>query len=184
MHEFQLIDKVFKPLTKGHGAAQNLADDVAKISIKNDEELIISKDIFVEDIHFLKKDGAFKIASKLLRTNLSDLASAGATPLYYMLGFSKNKNLDDKFITEFARGLKSVQDEFELCLIGGDTVSSEKLFFSVTIFGSIKKNKNLLRSQAQEGDLIFVSGTIGDAFIGCASNKSQVVSQKKMWNIF
>ena len=166
MKEFQLIEKYFKPLTESHKAAQNLADDVAKIRLKNDEELIISTDIIVEDVHFLRQDGAFKIASKLLRVNLSDLASSGAKPLHYVLGFSKNKNTDESFFLEFARGLKSLQDEFVLCLIGGDTVSSDKLFFSVTIFGVAKKGEILSRSQAQVGDLIFVSGTIGDAFLG------------------
>ncbi len=166
MQEFQLIEKFFKPLTKSHPAAQNLSDDVAKISLKKNEELVISKDLFVEDIHFLRQDGGFKIASKLLRTNLSDLAASGATPIHYLLGFSKSKDLDPKFIQEFARGLKSVQDEFNLCLIGGDTVSAEKLFFSITIFGVVKKGKNLLRSAAQDGDLIYTSGTIGDAFLG------------------
>ena len=166
MKEFQLIEKFFKPLTKAHEAAQNLADDVAKISLKKNEELVVSKDMIVEDVHFLRSDGGFKIASKLLRANLSDLAATGATPLHYLLGFSKNKNTDAKFFAEFAQGLKSVQDEFDLCLIGGDTVSSEKLFFSVTIFGVIKKGKILSRANAKNGDLVYVSGTIGDAGLG------------------
>ncbi len=166
MQEFQIIDKYFKPLTINSKAANGLLDDVAKISLKKDEELIISKDLFIEDVHFLKKDGGFKIASKLLRANLSDIASSGAKPIYYMLGFSKNKNLDKKFIEEFSLGLKSVQDEFDLCLIGGDTVSSEKLFFSITIFGIAKKGKILSRIQAKNGDLIFTSGFIGDAYLG------------------
>lgn len=166
MREFQIIEKYFKPLTKSHEAAQNLDDDVARIKIKNGEELIISKDIFIEDIHFLLADGAFKIASKLLRTNLSDLASSGATPLYYVLGFSKNNNTDAKFLRDFSRGLESVQNEFDLCLIGGDTVKSDKLFFSITIFGVNKKNQIMARNKAKKGDLIFVSGSIGDAFLG------------------
>jgi thiamine-monophosphate kinase len=170
MQEFKLIHEKFKPLTKGCKASLGLATDVAKISLKKDEELVISKDVFVEDVHFLRRDGAFKIASKLLRTNLSDLAAAGAEPLYYMLGFSKNKNLDKKFFDEFARGLKSVQDEFKLVLIGGDTVTSEKLFFSITIFGAAKKGKILSRTAAKNGDLIFVSGTIGDAYLGLQDN--------------
>jgi len=178
MREFQLIEKFFKPLTNGHKAAQNLADDVAKISPKKDEELVISKDLMVEDRHFLLKDGGFKIASKLLRSNLSDLAAAGTTPLYYMLGFSKNKNTDEKFLKEFARGLKSVQDEFNLCLIGGDTVSSEKLVFSITIFGAIKKGKTLSRNQAKAGDLIFVSGTIGDAFLGLQGTSDKFLQNR------
>jgi thiamine-monophosphate kinase len=166
MKEFQLIEKFFKPLTDGREEARNLGDDVAKISLKKGEELVVSKDLMVENVHFLLADGGFKIASKLLRSNLSDLASAGATPIHYLLGFSKNENTDQKFIKEFARGLKSVQNEFGLYLIGGDTVKSEKLFFSITIFGRVKKGKILARNQAREGDLIFVSGTIGDAFLG------------------
>jgi thiamine-monophosphate kinase len=83
-----------------------------------------------------------------------------------MLGFSKNNFTDEEFLTEFARGLKSAQDEFDLCLIGGDTVRSDVLFFSITIFGVAKKGEILSRARAQEGDLIFVSGTIGDAFLG------------------
>ncbi len=168
MKEFQLIKKFFKPLTENKKAARGLEDDVAQIS-----DLVISKDMFVEDVHFLRSDGGFKIASKLLRTNLSDLASAGAMPLYYMLGFSKNKNTDEKFLRDFARGLKSVQNEFGLCLIGGDTVTSEKLFFSVTIFGKVKNGKVLSRNAAKDGDLIYVSGTIGDAFLGRTTKASK-----------
>jgi thiamine-monophosphate kinase len=90
-----------------------------------------------------------------------------------MLGFSKNKNTNQKFIKEFVRGLKSVQDEFKLCLIGGDTVVSEKLFFSITIFGVVKKGQILARVNAKAGDLIFVSGTIGDAFLGLKNVKKE-----------
>jgi thiamine-monophosphate kinase len=159
--EFQLIHNFFKPLTQNQKAARGLIDDVAQIS-----DLVISKDIFVEDVHFLRADGGFKIASKLLRTNLSDLAAAGATPLCYMLGFSKNEHTDKKFLSDFSRGLKSLQDEFSLYLIGGDTVKSEKLFFSITIFGKATKGKILSRNAAKDGDLIYVSGTIGDAYLG------------------
>ena len=157
---------------------QNLIDDAAKIRLKKNEELIISKDLFVEDVHFLMSDGGFKIASKLLRTNLSDLAASGATPLYYMLGFSKNKNTDANFLKQFSQGLKSVQDEFDLNLIGGDTVNSKKLFFSITIFGIAKKGKILSRNQAKEGDLIFVSGTIGDAFLGLRKSNDQFLTSR------
>ncbi len=167
VQEFQLIHRFFKPLTKNKKAARGLADDVAQIS-----DLVVSKDIFVEDVHFLRADGGFKIASKLLRTNLSDLASAGAAPLYYMLGFSKNKETDEKFLRDFSLGLQSLQNEFGLYLIGGDTVKSDKLFFSITIFGKATKGKTLSRNAAKNGDLIYVSGKIGDAFIGRTSKAS------------
>lgn len=166
MPEFSNIEKYFKPLTEGHKAARNLQDDVAAISLKKDEELVVSKDMFAQNVHFLPSDGAYKIASKLLRTNISDLAAAGAKPLYYSLGFSNFKNCTEKFVAEFSRGLRDVQNEFGLCLIGGDTVSTNEMFFSITIFGVAKKGKILGRSNAKNGDLIFVSGNIGDAHLG------------------
>ena len=180
MQEFNIINTKFKPLANHNIAARGLADDVAKISLKKDEELVISKDLMVEDVHFLRQDGGFKIAAKLLLSNLSDLAAAGAKPAYYMLGFSKNKQINNKFLEDFTKGLKSVQDEFKLDLIGGDTVSSEKLFFSITIFGIIKKDKILSRDAAKDGDLIFVSGNIGDAFLGLQIKQNpQLKSEKK-----
>jgi thiamine-monophosphate kinase len=172
MKEFQIIEKYLKPLTNKVKAAQNLDDDVARFSIKSGDELVVSKDMMIEDVHFLLQDGAFKIASKLLLSNLSDLAASGAKPLYYMLGISKNNNLDENFYKEFTHALKALQDKFKIYLIGGDTVSSDKLAFSITIFGTVKKNQILLRSQAKNRDLIFVSGSIGDAGLGRLNPKS------------
>ncbi len=168
MKEFELINQLFKPLVKNSVISQDLEGDVAKIILEKDKELVISKDMICEDVHFYRNDGGYKIASKLLRANLSDIASSGAKPLYYMLGFSKTN--DQKFIQDFVLGLRDAQKLFDISLIGGDTISLKKdtnpLFFSLTIFGIAKKDKILSRKNAQEDDLIFVSGSIGDAFLG------------------
>ncbi len=173
MLEFEFINKILLPLTQNPNSpkrtknpSQNLEDDVAILSFNKDFDLIISKDIFIEEVHFLKSDGAQKIASKLLLTNLSDLASSGGKPLYYMLGFTKNPSLDKNFYKEFGDALKKLQQKYQLTLIGGDTSNSSKLFYSITIFGKVKKNKILSRKNAQDGDLIFVSNSIGEAFLG------------------
>ena len=173
MLEFEFINKILLPLTKKNSSSkiqknpsQNLQDDVAIIDFNKDFNLIISKDIFIEDVHFLKSDGAEKIASKLLLTNLSDIASSGGEPLYYMMGFTKNSTLNDDFYQEFAQALKKLQQKYKLTLIGGDTSNSDKLFYSITIFGKVKKNKILSRKNAKNGDLIFVSNSIGEAFLG------------------
>lgn len=177
LDEFFLIEKYFKPLATNK-AAQNLSDDAAKISLKVDEELVVSKDMTVEDVHFLKSDGGYNIAAKLLRTNLSDLAASGAVPLHYMLGFSKTIAMDEKFVKEFAQGLKDTQNEFALNLIGGDTVKAhDKLFFSLTIFGKIKKKQILSRKNAKNGDLIFVSGNIGDAYLARVLGNKKFLSR-------
>jgi thiamine-monophosphate kinase len=173
MLEFEFINKILLPLTKNHNStkpkkhpSQDFADDVAVLNFDKDFDLIISKDIFIEDVHFLKSDGAEKIASKLLLTNLSDIASSGGDPLYYMMGFTKNSTLNDAFYHEFGEALKVLQQRYKLTLIGGDTSNSDKLFYSITIFGKVKKNKILSRKNAKNGDLIFVSNSIGDAFLG------------------
>lgn len=177
LDEFFVIEKYFKPLATNK-AAQNLSDDAAKISLKTDEELVVSKDMMVEDVHFLKSDKGYNIAAKLLRTNLSDLAASGATPLYYMLGFSKTRATDEKFVKEFAQGLKDTQQEFRISLIGGDSVNAQdKLFFSITIFGKIKKGQILSRKNAQNGDLIFVSGNIGDAYLARVMGNKKFLSR-------
>ncbi len=178
MREFDIINKFFKPLSNSEETALGLNDDVAKISLKKDEELVISKDIFVEDVHFLKKDGGYKIAAKLLRTNLSDIAASGATPFCYMLGFSKNAFTNKKFLTEFSKGLEDTQKEFGLFLIGGDTVKSKNLVFSITIFGKVKKSQILRRCNAKPDDYIFVSGTIGDAYLGLNHTKDEYLLQR------
>jgi thiamine-monophosphate kinase len=166
MKEFALIKKYFLPLTDSHEFARNLSDDTAKITLAEDEELVISKDLFVQDCHFLLSDGGFLIAKKFLLVNLSDIAASGSQPAFYMLGFSKNKKFDSKFYREFALGLREVQDEFGISLIGGDTVESPMAFFSITIFGIAKKNQILRRNCGEEGDEIFVSGSVGDAGLG------------------
>lgn len=165
MKESQIINK-FRSLIRDKKAAQNFDDDVAKFSIKSDEEIIISKDVFVEDVHFLQKDGGFRIASKLLLSNISDIASAGAKPIYYSLAFAKNNKINQEFLDDFTKGLKETQDKYNLSLIGGDVTNSKNLFFSITIFGIAQKNKSLSCLKAKNDDIIFVSQDIGDAYLG------------------
>lgn len=172
MQEFELIEKIFKPLSDAKSSF-NLSDDVARISIKPDEELIVSKDLLIENTHFLKDDCAYKIAKKALLSNLSDIASSGATPISYMIGFGKNNSLDNKFYQDFARGLKEIQKKFNIKLIGGDTVNSKEIVISITIFAKTKKNKILLRSKAKSDDLIFVSGFIGDSYLGLNNKENK-----------
>lgn len=172
MKEFDIIREFFLPLSNQHEFCLNLSDDTAKILLKNNEHLIVSKDIFAENTHFFLQDGGFKIASKLLLTNLSDIASSGAKPFCYMLGFSKNHRTDYQFCLEFAKGLRDVQQKYGIFLLGGDTINSKKgLFFSITVFGILQNKNSLKRNGAEDGDLIFTSGTIGDAGLGLISLK-------------
>lgn len=179
IQEFDIINRYFKPLAADFKTSLNLEDDAAKITIKNDEELVVSKDMIVQDVHFNFDDGARNIASKLILSNLSDIASCGASAKYYLLGFCINEKIDEKFCQEFCDELKKIQDKFNISLIGGDTVSSKKgLFFSITVFGVVKKNKFLSRKMAKNQDLIYVTGTIGDSFLGYKFKNDAKISKK------
>lgn len=182
MKEFDFINKILLPLSSSSKIISkknsspnnfipefnsfNFQDDTAKIALDSNNDLIISKDLMIENIHFLKEDGGFKIASKLLLSNLSDIASSGAIPFAYLLGFTKNNNLNKRYYTQFGKALLKIHNDYKISLIGGDTSNSSNLHYSVTIFGVIKSGKSLLRKNANEGDLIYVSNTIGDAFLG------------------
>ncbi len=179
IQEFDIINRYFKPLATDLKTSLNLEDDAAKITIKNDEELVVSKDMIAQDVHFNFEDGARNIASKLILSNLSDIAACGAVAKYYLLGFCLNEKIDEKFCQEFCDELKKIQDKFKISLIGGDTISSKKgLFFSITIFGIIKKNKFLSRKMAKNQDLIFTTGTIGDSFLGYKFKNDARISKK------
>ena len=167
MKEFEIINKYFKKLTLSNPAADGLNNDVANFSIENDRQLVVSKDVMVEDVHFKRIYGGSKVAHKLLTSNLSDLASAGASPHSYMIGFTKDDDLDEVFLSSFCSKLSELSKKHNISLIGGDTTSSNAgLFFSLTIFGTCPKNKILSRSGGCDEDLIFVSGNIGDSYVG------------------
>ncbi|MDA7705093.1 thiamine-phosphate kinase [Rickettsiales bacterium] len=181
MKEFDIIEKHFKKLAINSQLSCDLGDDTANIILPDNQKLVISKDIMAQDTHFRREYGGHKIAYKLLSSNLSDLAASGAKPHSFMLGFTKNDTIDDQFIISFCNALRDLSEKYNISLIGGDTISSKsQLFFSITVFGTIAKNKKLSRNNAKNGDLIFMSGNIGDSYIGLQilENKIKITDQK------
>lgn len=165
--EFDLIWRHFAPLTIAEEGAYQLKDDAASLSVSADKELIITKDMMADGVHFKSNDPGKLISQKLLRTNLSDLAAMGAVPRAYALGIALTSNIRTDWLSEFAGGLASDQLEFGVTLIGGDTIcSSGALLLSLTAFGEVPKGCAIRRNGAQIGDLVYVTGTIGDSAIG------------------
>src|SRR5690349_20311727 len=131
--EFQMIDRLLKPLAAGFPGALGLTDDAALLDPQPGRQLAIARDAIVENIHFLTSDLPDTVARKLLRQNLSDLAAMGAEPLGYLTAFGRRKDLPEAWLAQFVEGLAADQAEFGLHLIGGDTVSTTgPLFFSLT----------------------------------------------------
>ncbi|WP_300304033.1 thiamine-phosphate kinase [Ferrovibrio sp.] len=166
--EFELIARYLAPLAADAPGAYGLRDDAAVISPRLNEDLVVTTDAMLEGIHFLIEDGATRIARKLLRVNLSDLAAKGASPVGYQLVLGLPERLaNDEWLRAFCNGLEQDQKAYGFPLYGGDTVRSpDRLMLSVTAFGSVPVGGMLRRGMAQAGDDLYVTGSIGDAALG------------------
>ena len=171
--EFRRIARHFKPLA-GQGAL-GLTDDAAVFTPPQNREIVIAADAMVAGVHFLPDDPPDLVARKLLRTNLSDLAAMGATPLGYLMTVSVPKSTPDAWFAAFAAGLAADQAEYGLSLLGGDTTStSGPVSLSLTILGTVPPGAALRRNGARPHDGIWVTGTIGDGALGLLAAQGQI----------
>src|SRR6202043_3735660 len=165
--EFDRIRRFFAPLAGPGGLG--LVDDAALIDCTPGRRLVITADAIVAGVHYLPEDSPDLVARKLLRVNLSDLAAMGARPLHYLLTTALPATLGSDWVGEFARGLAEDQRQFGIDLLGGDSVAtSGPAVLSLTAIGEVAGGMEIRRSGARAGDLVWVSGTIGDAFLGLA----------------
>jgi thiamine-monophosphate kinase len=164
--EFDIIREVFAPLAEGAAGAFDLTDDAALLG----GDMVVTKDLMVEGVHFLKADPLDLVARKLLRVNLSDLAAKGARPTGYFLGCVWPATVKLADIRKFAEGLAADQAFFRIRLYGGDTTrhgaAGAPLVLSATFFGTPSRPGFLRRAGAAAGDDLYVTGTIGDAGLG------------------
>ncbi len=171
--EFDLIKTYFTDIGPVADVALGVGDDCALLDIPAGHQLATSVDTLVAGVHF-PADGEFPadreargvnpalIAQKALRCNLSDLAAIGAQPLGFTLALTLPK-ADESWLADFARGLRACAEEFSIPLIGGDTTRGAQRVLTLQVLGAVPPRKALLRSGAKPGDIIYVSGTLGDA---------------------
>ena len=165
--EFELINEVFATLSDQSPAALGLKDDAAVFAVGLGREVVATTDVLVGGKHFRLDDPPCLVGQKALRVSLSDLASMGAEPKHYLLSVAIAGDMGDQWMEQFVFGLAKDQNEFGIKLIGGDTVATfGPPVFSLTALGDVPSSAGLLRSGAEEGDDIWVSGTIGDAALG------------------
>lgn len=164
--EFELIERYFRPLA-GDPGALSLTDDAAVYNPPRGEEVVLTADLIAEHIHFFPDDPPRSIAHKALRVNLSDLAAKGATPVGYLLSLALKEDWTEDWIAGFASGLAADQERYGITLFGGDTSrAAGGTVVSVAAFGRAPVGAIVRRAGAKPGDVVFVSGTIGDAALG------------------
>lgn len=165
--EQQLIQDLFAPLAKAAPGAFGLRDDAAVLACQAETDIVITTDAVVEGTHFLASDAPDLIARKALRTNLSDLAAKGAEPAGYLVSLAAPRRCDRDWVEKFASGLAADQKEYGCYLLGGDTVRTDgPVTVSITATGTVPKDEMKRRSGARAGELIYVTGTIGDSCLG------------------
>lgn len=163
--EFSLIQRYFtsqKVLNKVNRLG--IGDDCALMSIPSGYQLAVTADTMVEDVHFFKGSNPKQLGHKLLAVNLSDLAAMGAEPVAATLALTLPK-VDEAWLKQFSEGFLALAEQYSLDLIGGDTTVGS-LTLTVQAMGLVPDGQALKRSGAKPGDLIFVTGQLGEAGLG------------------
>jgi thiamine-monophosphate kinase len=166
--EFELIERFFgRPARESlaaSGVALGIGDDAAVLALPAGRQLVAALDTLVEGRHFLPGFPADSIGHRALAANLSDLAAMGAQPAWYLLALTLPK-VDVGFLEGFARGMLALGAEHGVALVGGDTTGGP-LTISVQALGFVEPGEALQRAGGRAGDLLYVSGTPGDAAAG------------------
>jgi thiamine-monophosphate kinase len=166
--EFELISRYFARSSgradKPTGVELGIGDDAAVLRVPDGEDLVAAVDTIVEGRHFPPQSEPRSIGHRALAVNLSDLAAMGAQPRWALLALTMPTS-DADWLEGFAGGLLALADQYDVALVGGDTTAGP-LTISVQILGSVPRGGALRRSGAQDGDLLVVTGSLGDAAAG------------------
>ena len=167
--EFQLIQSLPRRFsTQGFRPIVGIGDDAAVLPSSSSQHSAISTDLLVEGIHFTRKTATlYDIGYKAAAANLSDIAAMGATPTAIFVAIALPPSFIEEDWHDFYRGLAVPCKPYHVQLLGGDTSSSPtSLFIAITIMGQVAPGHILTRHGAKKGDLIYVSGTLGDSAAG------------------
>jgi thiamine-monophosphate kinase len=170
MGEFDLIERFFK--RPPQRVDVGIGDDCAVWSPRSGYQLAFSADMLVEGRHFLSTTDPQRLGHKALAVNLSDLAACGATPQAFLLSLSL-PHADSDWLSGFSKGLFQLADAHACELIGGDTTQGP-LNIAITVMGEVPHGQSILRSGAQAGDDLYVSGHLGDARLALEAFRGKV----------
>ena len=180
MHEFELINNFFSKLSKHNVSALDLNDDVF---FDKKKKLVISVDTYNINTHFIDFKFPDLVIKKILRSSISDLICKGVKPKFYFISGSGNKkNFTKKNLLKISKSLKNEQKRYNISLCGGDTTYSNKLSFTITSLGY--SNNIVYRNKSRLNDDIYVTGNLGDSFIGLQILKGKIKVNNKMSKFF
>lgn len=173
MKEFEIIDRYLAlDHVKRKDVIHGVGDDCALLKVPRGQRLAVSMDTLIGDVHFIADSDPADIAHKAIAVNLSDLAAAGAEPAWITLSLTIPK-ADESWLKQFSQGLSDIVEYFGIQIVGGDTCRGP-LSITVQAHGFVPEQVFLQRSQAKAGDLICVTGDLGDAALGLLVAKNEL----------
>lgn len=162
MNEFDIIARFFqRDVSSAEDVTLGIGDDAAVVRVPEGQELVLAMDTLVEAVHFPMNTAAEDIGWKALAVNLSDLAAMGAVPRWFTLSLTLPE-VDEQWLENFSSGIFELASQYDAILIGGDLCRGP-LAVTVQAHGLVAAGQAVMRSGARAGDLVYVSGTLGDA---------------------
>lgn len=164
--EFGLIDRVKKKIKTDPSVIAGSGDDCAVMKLDAKHYQLFTCDMIVEGADFTGKDSPYLIGRKAIAVSASDIAACAGIPRYCLVSLGAPRNTSIEFMDELTRGMLSVLNKYDINLIGGDVSCAKQLVIDVSMAGIVEKKNLVLRSGAQRGDFIFVSGELGGSISG------------------
>lgn len=174
--EFELIKNFSSQFTPPE-TVTGIGDDCAVIPMGKERCQLITTDFLVEGVHFLKESmSPWDLGYKSMAVNLSDIAAMGGVARFALLSLVLPKDLPVNWVEKFIKGFGILCDERNISLVGGDTTQGEKITISITLLGEGASENIKMRSGAKVGDVVCLSGTVGDSYLGlkCLLEKKNV----------
>lgn len=160
--EFGLIEQIKKTIKNSSSVIQGIGDDCAVVKFNQSQYMLLTCDMLIEDVDFTKRTNPYLLGRKAIGCSISDIASKGGVPKYALVALGLSSSCKVQFVRELYRGISYWAKKYKIDIVGGDISRSKKVIIDISMQGLVDKSHLVLRSQAKSGDLIFVTGSLGE----------------------
>ena len=162
--EFGLIDLLKKYSFHQQNIIKGIGDDTAVLFYNGQRHLLFTTDMMAEGVHFTRKVLPYAIGHKAMGCNISDIAAMGGVPTFALVSLGLPKKLSVSFVEELYKGMSELGKQFNVSIVGGDTIASQQIVINVALLGEVACEDLVTRQGAQNGDWILTTGALGRAW--------------------